>query len=92
MNLDAWNRLSPKNQSVITETAQIVMEKQFKEAKTLDEGYRQKAIDAGIKYITLSKDEKAKAIKAVREKVWPEIEKVIGSEVMDQVRKKASKP
>jgi len=92
MNLEAWNRLDPKNQSVIKETAQIVMEKQFSEAKATDEGYRKKAIDAGIEYIALSKDEKAQAIKVAREKVWPEIEKVVGPEIMSQIRKNASKP
>jgi TRAP-type C4-dicarboxylate transport system substrate-binding protein len=89
-NLDRLNRLSKKHQQIISDAAMMVMEKQFKEGRDLDLSYRQKAIEAGIKYVPLSKEDHAAAIKVVREKVWPEMDKIVGKELMDKIREKAS--
>ena len=91
-NLDAFNKLSKEHQAIVAEAAKMVMEKQFKDGRELDLSYRQKAIDHGIKYIPLSKEEHAAAIKAVRANVWPEMEKVVGKDLMDQIRQHASTP
>ena len=90
-NLEAFNRLSKEHQAIVAESAKLVMEKQFKEGRDLDMQYRQKAINHGIKYIPLSKEDHAAAIKAVRTEVWPEMEKIVGKELMDQIRQNASK-
>lgn len=91
-SLNSYDKLSKENQAIVADAAKMVMEKQFKEGRDLDLSYRQKAIDHGIKYIPLSKEEHAAAIKAVREAVWPEMEKIVGKELMDQIRQNASKP
>lgn len=91
-NLEAYSKLTQEHQAIVAEAAKMVMEKQFKDGRELDLSYRQKAIDHGIKYIPLSKEEHAAAIDAVRAAVWPEMEKVVGKELMDQIRKNASKP
>lgn len=91
-NLASFEKLNKKHQAIIAEAAKMVMEKQFKEGRELDLSYRQKAIDHGIKYVSLSKEEHAAAIKAVRGKVWPEMEKVVGKGLMDKIRKNASTP
>lgn len=90
-NLDAFNRLSKDQQTIVADAARMVMEKQFKEGRDLDMQYRQKAVDHGIKYIPLSKEDHAAAIKAVRAAVWPEMEKIVGKDLMDQIRQNASK-
>jgi TRAP-type transport system periplasmic protein len=91
-NLKSFEGLSKAHQDIIAEAAKVVMEKQFKEGRELDLSYRQKAIDHGIKYIPLNEKEHAAAVEALRAKVWPEMDKVVGKEIMDQVRKHASKP
>jgi TRAP-type transport system periplasmic protein len=91
-SLNSYNKLSKEHQTIVAEAAKVVMEKQFKEGRELDLSYRQKAIEHGIKYITLSKDERAAAVKAVRSAVWPEMEKVVGKPLMDQIRENASTP
>ena len=73
-------------------TSVKVMEKQFKDGKALDEHYRQKAIDHGIKYIPLKPEEHAAYVKIVREKIWPKMDGVVGQKIMDKVRANASKP
>lgn len=90
-NLDSFKRLSKEQQAIVAQSAKLVMEKQFKEGRELDLSYREKAIDHGIKYIPLSKEEHAAAIKAVRSKVWPEMEKIVGKDLMDKIRQNASK-
>lgn len=92
MSKKSWDKLSPENQKIVADAAYKVMEKQFKDGKALDESYRQKAIAHGIKYITLKPEEHAALIKAVRAKIWPKMDKVVGQKIMDQVRANASKP
>jgi TRAP-type C4-dicarboxylate transport system substrate-binding protein len=90
-NLDRFNALSKDHQAIVADAAKKVMEKQFKEGRETDLAYRQKAIDHGIKYIPLSETEHAAAIEAVRKAVWPEMEKIVGKDLMDQIRQNASK-
>ena len=92
MSKKSWDKLDKEQQAVVAETAVAVMEKQFKDGRKLDEHYRQKAIDHGIKYIPLKPEEHAAYVKVVREKIWPKMEEVVGKKIMDQVRAKASKP
>jgi TRAP-type C4-dicarboxylate transport system substrate-binding protein len=92
MSKTSWDKLSPEHQKIVADTAYKVMEKQFADGKTTDEGYRQKAIDHGIKYIKLKPEEHASYIKVVREKIWPRMDEVVGKKIMDKVRANASKP
>ncbi len=89
MNLDAWDNLSPENKAVVAEAAEAVVEKAFKDAKVRDEHYRQEAIKAGIEYIAIPEKDLAPTITAVRKAVWPEMDKVVGKEIMDVVRENA---
>jgi hypothetical protein len=45
--------------------------------------------NAGIKVVVPSDEELATLANTVRSKVWPEMDKVIGKEVMDIMRKHA---
>ncbi len=91
MNLDAWNQLSPEHQQIIRDTAGIIMEEQFKSAKVTDESYHRKAEESGIKIISLTPQEYETNMKTVRAKVWPEMEKYVGVEIMTAIRDNADK-
>jgi len=92
MNKKSWQKLTTQHQKCIADAAVKVMEKQFQDGRATDEDYRQKAMDHGIRYIALKPEEKAAYVKAVREAIWPEMEKVVGEKIMDQVRANASQP
>ena len=92
MSKKSWDKLNPEQQAIVADAAAQVMEKQFKDGRALDEGYRQKAIAHGIKYVPLKPEEHAAYVKIVREKLWPKLDQVIGKKIMDQVRANASKP
>lgn len=89
MNADSWKKLNAKQQKVVAEAAQAVMEKQFADARTLDQSYVDKAIKAGMTYIEPTDLEIKALAKAAREKVWPQMEAEIGAELVKQVRDNA---
>ena len=91
-NLNSWERLNTKHQSVIAEAAEKVMLKQFEDGRERDLEYRQKAIEHGIEFISLTEDELAEKVKVVREKIWPMMDGKVGKEIMDKVRQNASTP
>ena len=91
-NQNTYDRLDERHQAIVSAAAKVVILKQFKDGRALDLSYREKAIKHGIKYIPLNNDEHAAAITAVRAAVWPEMEKVVGIELMDLIRKHATKP
>ncbi len=92
MNADNWEKLSAEDKAIVEEAAQVVIKKQFAEAKAEDEKWIKAAQEAGIKYIVPTPEEKAAWVKHVRAEVWPQIEEELGSEVMDAVRKNATQP
>lgn len=89
MHLDTWNDLSPEHQKIIHDAALQVAEKQFEDAEKTDLHYRQKAIEAGFKYIEPSPEEIEEMKKACREKIWPMMEDVVGKEIMQLVYQNA---
>jgi TRAP-type transport system periplasmic protein len=91
-NQASYDRLSERHQAIVSESAKVVIKKQFKDGRALDLSYREKAIKHGIKYIPLNNDEHAAAITAVRAAVWPKMQEVVGIELMDLIRKHATKP
>lgn len=90
MNLEAWEKLTPEQQKVIGEAALEIMNDQFKAAKQQDEYYIQKAIEAGIKYIEPTPEQLSTLGKAARDAVWPLMEKEIGADIVNTIRKNAS--
>jgi TRAP-type C4-dicarboxylate transport system substrate-binding protein len=89
-NLDAVSGLSEEHQMAIETAAKQVMEEHFTRAREFDELYVQKAKDAGMTYVEPSDEEIAALAAAVREKVWPLMEKKVGSELMNVIRANAS--
>lgn len=85
MNLETWNSLSPEHQKIVHEAALAVAAKQFEDAEKTDLMYRQKAIDAGFKYVVPTDGEIAEMKQACREKIWPLMEEVVGKDIMTLV-------
>jgi TRAP-type C4-dicarboxylate transport system substrate-binding protein len=92
MNSEAWAELDAEDQKVISDAAQVVIDKQFVDARAEDEKWIKTAQEAGMEYIVPTKAEQLDWIHRVRSEVWPIAEETLGSELMDQVRANASVP
>lgn len=91
MNADSFDALSEKHQKIVASAAREVMQQQFTAAKSQDQFYVKKAEEAGMKYFELSDEQIKEFARAAREKVWPLMDKEIGSEIMDNIRANATK-
>lgn len=91
MNLATWESLTEDQQKVVEESAVKIMEAHFENAREIDQSYVEKAREAGMTYVEPSEEELKALAKAVREEVWPQMEAEIGAEIMDVIRKNASK-
>ena len=89
MHLDTWNKLSPEDQDIISRAAFAVAAKQFEDAEATDRRYRQLSTEAGIKIIKPSEEELAEMRAVCKEKIWPLVEEVVGSELMGLVYENA---
>ncbi len=92
MNLDAWESLSQNDQSIVEAAAKVIVDKQFKDAKTEDEYWIKTAQENGMKYIVPSSTELAEWVAKVRSEVWPLVETTYGADIMQIIRKNASIP
>lgn len=90
MNLDTWDSMSEEEQKVVSEAAEEIMNDQFKAAKEQDEYYIAKAQEEGMEYFEPNDEQIREFAKAAREKVWPQMEEEIGSEIMDTIRANAT--
>ncbi|TCK02629.1 TRAP transporter substrate-binding protein DctP [Marinobacterium mangrovicola] len=90
MNLDTWDSMSEEEQKVVAEAAEEIMNDQFKAAKEQDEYYIAKAQEEGMEYFEPTDEQIREFAKAAREKVWPQMEEEIGSEIMETIRANAS--
>lgn len=85
-NLESWDALSPEFKDIVSTAAEQVMLAQFDAAKAADDGYVQAWKDLGHIYTELTPEELVPLQVIVREKVWPVVEGMIGSELMNLVR------
>lgn len=91
MNTESWENLNANQQKIVADAALIVMEKQFTDAKALDQSYVDKAVASGMKYIEPTDEEIRALAKVAREQVWPLMEEEMGSEIVQQLRDNAPK-
>ncbi|MCF7936197.1 MAG: TRAP transporter substrate-binding protein DctP [Synergistales bacterium] len=87
MNKDLWESLSEEDQKLLTEMGRKLEEKRWGEAEAAEEENMDKLADEGIKIVTFNQDQLNAMAERVREEVWPEIEKDIGKEYFDRVKK-----
>ncbi len=81
-NQDFWDGLSPEDQKIIREAIEKRSKDSLELVEEVNMEYRQKLKDAGIEVIGLSDAEVGKIAKHVREKAWPQLEGLIGSDLM----------
>lgn len=91
MTLAAWDRLTPEQQKVVQESAAIVASEQFAAAKNTDDKVVEKWIAFGNEYIKPSDEQLKQMATTVRGKVWPQMAKEIGADLMDAVENNAEK-
>lgn len=91
MNTESWEKLNGNQQKIVADAALIVMEKQFADAKDLDQGYVDKAIAYGMKYIEPTDEEISALAKITREQVWPLMAEEMGAELVEKLRNDAPK-
>ena len=89
-NQDTWENMSEEEQKTVSDAAIEIMNEQFKAAKQQDDYYIAKAQEAGMKYFEPNEEQIREFAKAAREKVWPQMDKEVGPEIMDTIRKNAS--
>ena len=89
-NQDTWENMSEEDQKTVSDAAIEIMNEQFKAAKQQDDYYIAKAQEAGMKYFEPNEEQIREFAKAAREKVWPQMDKEVGPEIMDTIRKNAS--
>ncbi|VXC09436.1 C4-dicarboxylate ABC transporter substrate-binding protein [Pseudomonas sp. 9Ag] len=89
-NQDTWENMSEEEQKIVSDAAIEIMNEQFKAAKQQDDYYIAKAQEAGMKYFEPNEEQIREFAKAAREKVWPQMDKEVGPEIMDTIRKNAS--
>lgn len=85
-NLDSLAKLTPAQQEAVAEAAQSVMRDRFAAAKAADDANIEGWKGLGHTYVSLSDDEIAALATKVRETVWPVMERLIGADLMTQVR------
>lgn len=89
-NMESWDKLSPEQQQAVAAGAEKVMLAQFEAAKRADDGYVEEWKKLGHKYVELTDEEMASLRRTVRETVWPQMEALIGADLLDLVRQNAS--
>ncbi len=85
MNADVWDSLSPADQDVLLEASVGAVEAVGWE-ELAEEGIRQDLIDYGIEVVDITDSELTACAKACREQAWPNIEKMMGKELMDTIK------
>jgi len=90
MNLDAWEQLDAAQQQVIEEAAIEIMQDQFEQAQLADQEIVEKWVALDKEYFEPNDEELKGMMQAVREQVWPLMEKDVGAEIMDKIKANAS--
>lgn len=91
MNLQAWEKLDSEHHAIVQEAASIVMKEQFEIARKAGVDWVAKWTVLGKNYVELSDAERGVLAKEVRAKVWPEMEKIIGPELMSIIKTNSQK-
>ncbi len=87
MNKEAWEKLSPRLKEIVQVVASKYAAKSFSMAMEEDQKYRDMMEGQGIKIIMPTDDQLKIIADKVRLNVWPDMDKVIGKEIMDIMRK-----
>lgn len=89
VNKDWWEELSDEDRATLQKAADETIEWSWDEAESKSNEFLQKARDAGINVVELSDAQIAAAAEIVYATEWPEMEKVVGPEIMAKLKKAA---
>jgi TRAP-type C4-dicarboxylate transport system substrate-binding protein len=92
LNLDLFNSLTEHDQNVLLEAAEKQVLGRWDYFLTEDEDYRKKLVEYGLKVLMPTDAELKAFAKAIREDVWPELEKLVGKTLIDRCRKEVGMP
>lgn len=90
MNLEAWDKLTPEQQTIVQESATKIMENQFEQAQKADQEIVDKWTALDKTYVEPDAEALSELGKNVREKVWPLMEKDLGAQIMESIKTNAS--
>jgi len=85
MNLDLWNKLSPKEQATIESAVRSMGARRFEVAEAEERANLQRLESQGIEVVLFSEEAYARMRTKVQKTVWPVLEKEIGSSFRDVV-------
>ncbi|MBC7323055.1 MAG: TRAP transporter substrate-binding protein DctP [Acetomicrobium sp.] len=93
INKSLWDKLSPEDQQILTQAAQEEARIQWDKAEEVDEEYRQKLEDEyGWTIVMLSDDQLNSIANHVRKVVWPKMETIVGTELMNRIYEESGIP
>lgn len=88
MNMDSWKKLEADDQALIQKIANEIIANRVESAEAEEKEYMKKLADHGLTVIDLiDTPEKLARATELGRKTWPEMEKIIGKEAMDTIRK-----
>jgi len=86
VNKDWWDGLSEEDAAKIQSVADAVIEEAWVDAEAKSNEFLEKAKEAGVDIIELTDEQMAAAQAIVYETEWPEMEKLVGPEIMAKLR------
>ena len=89
VNKKWWDGLPKDVRGNLQAAADKTIAWSWEEAKRKSDEFLQKARDAGINVVELSDKQMSAAKQIVYDKEWPAMEKVVGKEIMDKIKKVA---
>ncbi|MDD3425546.1 MAG: TRAP transporter substrate-binding protein DctP [Aminobacterium sp.] len=87
MNMELWNSLSKEDQALISKLALEMENRRVAQAEADQAANEKRMEDYGINVIRLSGEELGVLTQNAREKVWPEMRKILGEKNFDEAVK-----
>ena len=81
-----WEKLNDEQKAAVQAAIDRAAASITDWARTNDAGYIQKLKDAGYEVLDLSNSERASLSKHIKDNVWPQIEKVVGKDIVDRLK------
>lgn len=85
INMDLYNSLSPKDKKILEEKAREFEQRRWKKVQEDQDIYETLLAKAGAKVIKLTPQQLDAFAKRGRETAWPELKKVLGDKVFDEI-------
>ncbi|MGM8364490.1 TRAP transporter substrate-binding protein DctP [Virgibacillus sp. W0181] len=84
---EIWEEISEEDRNILEEEGLAFTDNSIKNAKEIDEEYREKLRDEGIEVVEFTDEELHVFGEYIRKKVWPQIKDEVGEEVIENLLK-----